>query len=190
MSPRYDLPPLLLAFPLTPIALIGLPGSGKTTIGRMLARRLGLDFLDSDHVIEQELGCTIRTFFEAEGELAFRDLEAQTLERLARGSPCVLATGGGAVLRPANRACLRTHCRVVYLRATPEDIFQRLRNDQKRPLLQVNDPLARLRALYAERAPLYEETAHLTVDTGRGRVHGVVEGLVANLQLGGDTPAG
>lgn len=170
---------------LTPIALIGLPGSGKTTIGRMLARRLGVPFLDSDHVIEEELGCSIRTFFEAEGEAAFRDLEARTLERLARGGGCVLATGGGSVLREANRDCLRTHCRVVYLRASPEDIYQRLRNDQKRPLLQVPDPLARLRALYEERAPLYQQTAHFTVDTGRGRVHGVIDGLLARLGGGG-----
>lgn len=164
-----------------PLALVGLPGSGKTTIGRLLARRLDLPFVDSDHVIEQELGCSIRAFFEAEGEAAFRDLEARTIARLAQGEPCVLATGGGAVLREANRLCLREHCRVIYLRATPDDLYQRLRHDQKRPLLQVADPVARLRGLYDERAPLYEATAHLTLETGRGRVHRIVDDLLARL---------
>lgn len=167
------------------IALIGLPGSGKTTLGRILARRLDLPFVDSDQRIEQHLGCSIRSFFEAQGEAAFRDVEAQVLHDITGEAPCVLSTGGGIVLRPENRARLRDTCRVVYLHATPEELMHRLRGDQKRPLLQVADPLAKLRALHDERAPLYRETAHITLETGRRKAHSVVNMLAAQLELDG-----
>lgn len=175
---------LLSSTTLNPIALIGLPGAGKTTIGRALARRMGMKFTDLDHCIEERLGCSIRAYFEAEGEAAFRDLEQDLLWELTDGSTGVLSTGGGVVLREANRQRLHQTCCVVYLRATPEDLYQRLRHDQKRPLLQVANPLERLRSLHEERGPLYSETAHLTVDTGRGRLHNIVEALVARLQAG------
>ncbi len=168
---------------MTRIALIGLPGSGKTTVGRLLARRLGLPFVDTDHRIEAVLGCSIRAFFEAQGEQAFRDVESQILQELTTGDPCVLATGGGIVLRPQNRERLRATCRVVYLQAAPDDLATRLRGDSKRPLLQVDDPLARLRALHDERAPLYRETAHITVETARKRVHSLVALLASQLEL-------
>ena len=129
------------------VALVGLPGSGKSTVGRQLARRLKTGFFDYDQVIERELGCSIRVFFEREGEAAFRDHEEQVIDTLTSAGTSVLATGGGAVLRPANRAHLHGRTRVVYLRSTPEEIFRRLRHDRNRPLLQVADPLARLRAL-------------------------------------------
>lgn len=127
------------------ISLIGLPGSGKSTVGRQLARRLQVPFLDSDHVIEQRLGCSIREYFEQEGEARFRDVEAEVLNDLTQ-QPCgVLSTGGGIVLREANRIHLRGRTQVVYLNSTPEELFRRLKHDKSRPLLQVADPLGKLR---------------------------------------------
>ena len=117
------------------IALVGLPGSGKSTVGRQLARRLGVPFADSDHVIEQQLGCSIREYFEREGEDRFRDIEAAVLDDLTRHHEGVLATGGGAVLRDENRSHLRGRGHVVYLRSTPEEVFRRLRHDANRPCL-------------------------------------------------------
>jgi shikimate kinase len=170
------------------LALVGLPGSGKSTVGRQLARRLGLPFTDSDHVIEQRIGCSIRDFFEREGEGAFRDIEESVIGELAQGPEAVLATGGGAVLRPANRECLRQACSVIYLRSTPEEVFRRVRHDGNRPLLQVADPLARLRALYEERDPLYREAAHFIVETGRPSVATLVNMIVMQLELAGLLP--
>lgn len=166
------------------IALIGLPGSGKSTVGRQLARRLKLSFTDSDHVIEQRLGCPIREYFEREGEERFRDVEEAVLDELTL-QPGVLSTGGGAVLRAANREHLRTRGKVVYLKSTPEELFRRLRHDTQRPLLQVSDPLQRLRDLYAARDPLYRETAHFVIETGRPSVATLVNMIVMQLELAG-----
>ena len=146
------------------VTLVGLPGAGKSTIGRQLARKRGLPFFDSDLVIEERLGETIRTFFAREGEAAFRDLEEQVIDELTLQGRCVLATGGGAVLRGRNRQNMRERGAVVYLRASPEQLMRRLRNDTKRPLLQVADPMARLQALHEEREPLYKEVADFTFD--------------------------
>ena len=167
------------------LVLVGLPGSGKSTVGRGLARRVGLPFVDSDHVIEQRLGCSIRDFFAREGESAFRDLEQQVLADLAAGPACVLATGGGSVLRAANRDTLRAAGHVVYLRASPDELWRRLRNDTKRPLLQVADPQKALRDLYAKRDPLYREVAEFIVDTGRPSVSTLVNMVMMQLELGG-----
>jgi len=176
---------------LTSIALIGLPGAGKTTIGKLLARRLGLTFVDSDHVIEERLGCPIRAYWEQQGEAAFRDVEESVLADLAREPrDLVLATGGGSVLREANRERLRATLYVVYLRSSPDEVLQRVRQDGKRPLLQVEDPLERLRALHAQRDPLYRATAHLTVDTGRPSLHVLVNLIVMQLQIAGVLPRG
>ncbi len=172
------------------IALVGLPGSGKSTIGRQLARRLALPFVDSDHLIEQRLGCSIREFFEREGEDRFRDIESAVIDEVTTGNPCVLSTGGGAVLRDANRAHLRERCRVVYLRSMPEEVFRRLRHDRNRPLLQVADPLQRLRDLYAQRDPLYREVAHYVIETGRPSVPTLVNMIVMQLELAGELPRG
>lgn len=157
-------------------------------MGRQLARRLGLPFLDSDQAIEERLGCSIREFFEREGEDRFRDLEQETLELLTRGTDAVLSTGGGSVLRPANRACLRERTRVIYLRSQPEELFRRLRNDRKRPLLQVADPLQKLKDLYAQRDPLYWEAAHQVVETGRPSVSALVQAILAQLEAGSAPP--
>jgi shikimate kinase len=170
------------------ISLVGLPGSGKSTIGRQLARRLSLPFYDSDQVIEQRLGCSIRAFFEQEGEERFRDVEQSVLDELTQGDACVLSTGGGSVLRPANRAHLHGRSQVVYLRSAPEEVFRRLRHDRNRPLLQVADPLQRLRDLYEVRDPLYRETAHYVIETGRPSVATLVNMIVMQLELAGWQP--
>jgi len=171
--------------PTQSVFLVGLPGSGKSTVGRQLARRLGLPFVDSDHVIEQRIGSSIRAFFDREGEAAFRDLEAQVIDEVTAGPLAVIATGGGAVLRPENRVHLHERGRVVYLRSTPEDLFRRLRNDRHRPLLQVADPLVRLKDLHAQRHPLYAETAHFAIDTGRPSVATLVNMILMQLELAG-----
>ena len=166
------------------IVLIGLPGSGKSTAARTLARRLVLDLADSDQVIEQRLGCSIRSYFDSHGEQAFRDVEEAVIDELTQGSArLVLATGGGAVLRPLNRQRLRERGTVIYLRAAPEQLFKRLRHDTKRPLLQVADPLQRLRDLYAERDPLYRECAHFVVDTHGSSLPMLVNRILMQLEL-------
>jgi len=167
------------------ISLVGLPGGGKSTVGRQLARRLGLPFTDSDSVIEQRIHEPIRSFFEREGELAFRDIEQQVIAKLCGSAPGVLATGGGVVVREANRSALREASTVVYLRSTPEELFRRLRHDTQRPLLQVADPLARLRHLHAERDPLYLKTAHFIIETGRPSVPMLVNMILMQLELAG-----
>nr|WP_041676073.1 shikimate kinase [Ramlibacter tataouinensis] len=167
------------------IGLVGLPGAGKSTVGRQLARRLKLPFVDADHRIEQLLGCSIRSFFEREGESAFRDVEASVIDELTRQSASVIATGGGAVLREANRRCLRERCQVVYLYSAPEDIFRRIQHDTQRPLLQVDDPMARLRELFEARDPLYRQTAHVVVEAGTLSAPAVVKRLLAQLRQGG-----
>lgn len=164
---------------------MGLPGSGKTTIGRQLARRWALPFVDSDHVIEQQLGCSIRTFFEREGEDSFRDLEQQVIADLTLQHDGVIATGGGAVLRPTNRQHMRERGQVIYLRSSPEDVFRRVRHDTARPLLQVDDPLKRLRALFEARDPLYRDAAHFVIETGRPSVAMLVNMIVMQLELAG-----
>lgn len=174
------------------VALIGLPGSGKSTVGRHLARKLGLPFTDSDHVIEQRVACSISMYFEREGEAAFRDLESQVIDELTRDTDRVLSTGGGSVLRVANRMHLRNRCRVIYLRSTPEELFRRLKRDTSRPLLQVQDPMAKLRELFDARDPLYRETAHFSIDTGRPSVATLVNMIAMQLDLsdglGGPSP--
>ena len=166
-----------------------MPGCGKSTVGRTLARRLQMDLADSDQVIEQRLGSTIRSFFERHGEAAFRDVEESVLDELTSGPPIVLATGGGAVLRPANRERMHARGRVIYLRASPEQLYRRLRNDTKRPLLQVADPLKRLRDLFAERDPLYRECAHYVVDTHGAGLSTLAGRVLMQLELTTDTPA-
>jgi shikimate kinase len=168
------------------ITLVGMPGCGKSTVGRHLARHLGLRLVDSDQEIERRIGMPIRSWFETQGEAAFRDIEQQVIEQLAGGEQdIVLATGGGAVLRPANRDALRKRTHVFYLRSTPEELFRRLRHDTHRPLLQVADPLRKLRELYRERDPLYRQVAHYIVETGRPSVPALVNMVLMQLELAG-----
>ncbi|MFM2118740.1 MAG: hypothetical protein RL722_208 [Pseudomonadota bacterium] len=165
-----------------------MPGAGKSTAGRHLAAALHLPFCDADHEIERRIGMSIRSFFEQEGETAFRDLEERVIAELCAGEPKVLATGGGAVLRPANRQALHGRTTVVYLRATPEELFRRLRHDTQRPLLQVANPLEKLRELFQQRDPLYRETAHYIIETGRPSVATMVNMVLMQLELAGIVP--
>ena len=172
------------------LVLVGLPGSGKSTVGRQLARRLGLPFNDSDHVIEQRLGCSIREYFEREGEAAFRDVEEAVIRELSQAGAGVLATGGGVVLqagqpraaapgRPGRSTCARR----------PRKCSGACATTANRPLLQVADPLARLRSLFEERDPLYRETAHFIIETGRPSVATLVNMILMQLELAGVVPA-
>lgn len=168
------------------IVLVGMPGCGKSTAGRQLARHLGWRFVDSDSEIEHEIRGPIKAFFEEHGEDQFRDIEQRAIGRLSEPDQVVLATGGGAVLRPANRlAITRTGNQVVYLRATPEELARRLRHDTQRPLLQGTDPLKRLRDLFRQRDPLYREVASFVIDTGRTSVPTLVNLLSMQLEMAG-----
>lgn len=165
-------------------ALVGMPGSGKSTVGRQLAHRTGVPFIDLDQRLEQALGTSIRNFFETEGEARFRDLESEMLAEVAQQpGGMVLSTGGGAVLRPENRQVLRALGTVLYLRASPEEIFKRIRHDRSRPLLQVPNPMERLRELLAQRDGLYRETAHYVIETGRPTVSTLVNMVMMQLEM-------
>jgi len=145
----------------------------------MLARRLRAIFSDSDHVIEERLGCSIREFFEREGEDRFRDVEEEVIDQLSSSADVgVLSTGGGSVLREMNRQRLHQRTQVIYLRSQPEQLFNRLRHDMNRPLLQVADPLKRLRELYQVRDPLYRETAHYVLESSRPNVSSLVQQII------------
>jgi shikimate kinase len=160
-------------------------GAGKTTVGRAVARRLDRPFFDSDHEIEARTGARIPVIFELEGEAGFREREAQMIAELTARQSIVLATGGGAILRPNNRELLHTRGLVVYLRANPHDLWLRTRKDKNRPLLQTDDPKAKLEALYELRDPLYRECAHFVVETGRPSVSGLVNMVLMQLEMAG-----
>jgi shikimate kinase len=136
-------------------------------------------------VIEHRLGCSIREFFEREGEPAFRDLEQQVMDELTQSESGVLSTGGGAVLRESNRQWLQQRTVTFYLHSSPEEVYKRLRHDQNRPLLQVADPLVRLRELYKARDPLYRDSAHYVIETGRPSVASLVNMIIMQLELAG-----
>lgn len=162
-----------------------MPGSGKSTVGRHLARQLGLRFVDSDTEIERRIAMPIKDYFAQEGEEAFRDQEQWVIEELSAQSDLLLATGGGAVLRPSNRDALHSRTHVFYLRSTPEELYRRLRHDTHRPLLQVDDPLRRLRDLYRDRDPLYRRTAHFVVEAARPSVPALMGMVLMQLELAG-----
>jgi shikimate kinase len=175
---RYNVP--MQALPTsTPcnILLVGMMGSGKTTVGKLLAKRLGKTFVDSDHEIQRRTGVSISTIFEIEGEEGFRRRESAVLEELARLDNLVLATGGGIVLAEANRRLLKENGTVVYLRATHDELWARTRHDRQRPLLQTENPRARLGELIAARDPLYREVADIIIDTSKQSVHTLVRQL-------------
>jgi shikimate kinase len=148
------------------IFLVGLMGAGKSTIGRHLAKSLRMEFVDSDHEIERRTGASIPLIFDVEGEAGFRQREKKIIDELTRREGIVLATGGGVVLDPDNRAWLRERGRVIYLYATVEQLLARTAKDRNRPLLQTADPRARLQELLQARDPLYREVAAVVVDTG------------------------
>lgn len=164
---------------------VGLMGAGKTTVGRTVARRLGYPFVDSDHELEARCGVRIPVIFEHEGEAGFRDREAQVIDELTQRRGIVLATGGGAVLRPENRNHLRARGTVVYLRASPHDLWLRTRHDRNRPLLQTEDPKGKLEALYAQRDPLYREVADFIIETGRPSVAQLANMVLMQLEVAG-----
>lgn len=139
-------------------------------------------------MIEQQLGCSIREYFEREGEDRFREIEASVIDQLTQNQQGVLSTGGGVVLRPDNRRHLRERGQVIYLNSSPDELFRRLRHDVNRPLLQVADPLGRLRDLYTVRDPLYRETAHFVIETGRPSVATLVNMIAMQLELAGVLP--
>jgi len=157
-------------------------GAGKTTVGRMLARRLKLRFFDSDQEIERRCGVKVPVIFEIEGEPGFRGREEQAIAELTALEGIVLATGGGAVLNADSRRRLSARGTVIYLNARPEDLYERVRHDRNRPLLATAEPLARLRALHAERDALYRGVADLVVDTGAQSVQFLVRDLVERLE--------
>jgi shikimate kinase len=163
------------------VYLVGLMGAGKTTIGRSLAKRLGLRFEDSDRVIEARTGVSIPTVFEIEGEEGFRKREAQVIDELSQTSGLVVATGGGVVLRPENRARMSQSGFVVYLNVPPYTLWERTRHDKNRPLLRVENPLLRLKELYLERDPFYREVADLIVDGSRMKSQGILQLLVKEI---------
>ncbi|MBI2754072.1 MAG: shikimate kinase AroK [Betaproteobacteria bacterium] len=162
--------------------LVGLMGAGKSTVGRLLARRLKRSFYDSDHEVERRCGVGIPVIFDIEGEHGFRAREAQVIAELAALDGIVLATGGGVVLDAENRRRLAARGTVVYLHARPADLYDRVRHDRHRPLLANADPLIKLEELYAQRDPLYREVADLVVNTGKQSAQALVRDLLARLE--------
>jgi len=164
------------------VFLVGPMGAGKSTVGRELASLLGLEYVDSDAVIEARTGVSIPWIFDLEGEAGFRTREAAVIDELTRRDGVVLATGGGAVTTPANRDLLGARGVVVYLYTPVSVQLQRTRHDTNRPLLQSDDPEARLQALLAERDPLYREVADVVVETTGGRARSVARRIIEALQ--------
>ncbi len=171
----------------TNLFLVGPMGSGKTTIGRQLAKSLGKTFIDSDHEIEARTGADIPWIFDIEGEAGFRRREQAVIDELTRRHGIVLATGGGAVLSAENRRHLAARGIVIYLRASIDQQLRRTAKDRNRPLLQTEDPRARLAALLAQREPLYREIANLVVDTDNRSIRSTVNAILKQLrQLSAD----
>jgi len=169
------------------VFLVGPMGAGKTTIGRQLARSLGLGFADSDAEIEARTGADIPWIFDVEGEARFRDREEAVIAEMTTWDDTVLATGGGAVLRPANRQVLSERGFVIYLCTTLEEQLRRTRKDRNRPLLQTPDPEGTLRRLFAERDPLYREVADLVIDTDSSSPKTVAQRVLASLRAATDS---
>ncbi len=163
------------------LILVGMMGAGKTTVGRLLARRLKRGFCDTDEEIERRCGVRIPVIFDIEGEAGFRARETQVIAELCALEDVVIATGGGAVLAEENRRMLAACGAVVYLHARPPHLWQRVRHDRNRPLLATADPQKKLEELYAERDPLYREVADLVIDTGKQSVQTLAKDLLARM---------
>jgi 3-dehydroquinate synthase len=164
------------------IILIGMMGAGKTTVGKLLAKQLNKRFIDSDEEIQRRTGVTIPHIFDVEGEAGFRARESGVIHELLQNRDIVLATGGGAVLNPQNRAEMKQHGTVVYLKSSVHDLWQRTRHDHNRPLLQTENPRAKLQELHDLRDPLYTETAHIVIHTGKQSVQVLLEKLQQRLE--------
>ena len=163
--------------------LVGPMGVGKTTIGRLLAEKVPCAFLDSDVWIEQSMNQSIPTIFSSFGENIFRDIESEAIDGLTQQSKIVLSTGGGAILREINRERLKSRGTVIFLDLSPEKIFQRIEGDQTRPLLQTNNPLATMQAIYDIRKPLYLDSAHYHLSV-ENRAPEEISDLLVNLYNG------
>lgn len=161
------------------IVLIGFMGSGKSSVGRLVAGRMGFQFIDTDAVIVTRAGMEIPAIFESGGEERFREMETAALESLAAFERCVIATGGGIVLRKSNRELLRDLGFVVWLTASEDVIFERVSRNSRRPLLQTENPRETVARLFAQREALYAGAAHFTVDTTKLARSSVVEGVIA-----------
>lgn len=164
------------------VFLVGPMGVGKTTIGRQLAHLLGYEFIDSDREIEHRTGASIPWIFDMEGEEGFRKREQAVIDELTMHSATVLATGGGAVIKSENRACLKQRGIVVYLKAELDELLTRTRNDKNRPLLQTADPRARLQSLLEQREPWYLEVADIVFDTQQQNIKTAAKALLRQLQ--------
>lgn len=174
------------------IILVGMMGSGKTTVGKLLANLVGKTFIDVDHEIQKRTGVGIPVIFEIEGEAGFRKRESEILRDIVKQQNIVLATGGGAILHPDNRALLRQYGTVIYLCAPVTELRRRTYLDKNRPLLQTGNVHARLLELFTQRDPLYRETAHIVMDSGRQSVRAFVQKLIQKLRQSnqGSTAAG
>ena len=170
------------------IFLVGMMGAGKTTLGRTLAQRLGLEFVDTDRVLVERTGVPVATIFEFEGEDGFRRREGALLAEMGARDGLVVATGGGAILSEENRSIMRAHGTVIYLRARLDNLWERTRHDTSRPLLATPDPRATLASLLAEREPLYRDAAHITVDTGAQSASTLVARVLAALRKADGLP--
>jgi shikimate kinase len=164
------------------VFLIGMPGAGKSTIGKGLAKALRRPFVDLDQQIEQRCGVAIPVIFEIEGEQGFRKRESQALAEVAQQRGKVVATGGGAVLAQENQEILRNDGVVVYLRASVDELHRRTNRDRNRPLLATNDPRQRLSELFEQRGPLYESLADIVVDSGASTVPAVIQQISSQLR--------
>ncbi len=171
----------VLILPVRNLILIGMMGSGKSTVGRRLAAALGRPFVDADHELERRCGVPVTTIFELEGEAGFRRREAALIAELVEPASLVLATGGGAVTDPVSRRLMHERGHVIFLEASAADLWLRLRRDRSRPMLATADPKARLQALLEVRDPLYRETAHQRVLTGRQPVARTVAEILRHL---------
>jgi shikimate kinase len=165
------------------IFLIGLMGTGKTTVGRQLSRKLKMDFYDSDRVIEERTGADIPLIFEKEGETGFRTREAAIIDELTQKKNIVLATGGGAILNAENRNHLVNRGTVFYLKSNLKTLLERTSKDKNRPLLHANEPVESiLKRLLEQRGPLYEETADYIIETANNSIHSVIQAIIKHLE--------
>jgi shikimate kinase len=163
------------------LILVGMMGSGKTTMGKALSRQLGKSFVDSDEEIIKRTGVTVPHIFDIEGEAGFRLRETAAIKDLTARDNLVLATGGGAVLAEENRAALQHNGIVIYLKASVHDLWQRTRHDRNRPLLQTKDPHGRLTELFQQRDPLYQQVSDIVVQSGKQSVHALMQHLIEKI---------